>query len=85
MTMRSLALLSYVGFGEYFFVAGVCRRCRGAYISYCHTDAPAYEKHKLRTLREAVISTAARLQVALNNGAKLTDLDEKPLGPVNTV
>jgi hypothetical protein len=52
-------VLSYVGFGEYFYVAGVCRRWRGRYISYCHAKAPAGEKHKLRTLREAVVSTAA--------------------------
>jgi hypothetical protein len=74
-------VLGYVGFGEYFYVAGVCRRWRGRYIyiyiSFCHAEAPAAEKHKLRTLREAVVSTAARLQLALNNGAKLTELDKE--------
>jgi hypothetical protein len=69
------AVLSYVGFGEYFYVSGVCRKWRGRYISFCHAHAPAAEKHKLRTLREAVIVTAARLQLALNNGARLTVLD----------
>jgi hypothetical protein len=68
-------VLDYVGYGEYFYVAGVCRRWRGRYISYCHANARANEKHKLRTLRSAVVSTAARLQLALNNGAKLTELD----------
>jgi hypothetical protein len=71
-------VLSYVGYGDYFYVAGVCRKWRGCYISFCHSNAPvADNKHvyKLRTLRRAIITTAARLQLALNNGAKLTVLD----------
>jgi hypothetical protein len=72
-------VLGYVGFGEYFYVAGVCRRWRGRYISFCHAEAPAAEKHKLRTLREAVVSTAARLQLALINGLKMTVLDIRGL------
>jgi hypothetical protein len=69
------SVLSYVGFGEYFFVAGVCRRWRGAYISFCYANTKAAETRKLRTLRRAVITTAARLQLALHNGATLAVLD----------
>eukprot|EP00953_Heterococcus_sp_UTEX-ZZ885_P018731 10466-Heterococcus_DN1.PRE.2 len=71
-------VLGYVGYGEYFYVAGVCRRWRGCYISYCHAKAPAFEEHKLRTLRRALVSTAGRLQLALNNGVKLTVLETPP-------
>jgi hypothetical protein len=77
------AVLSYVGFGEYFYVAGVCRRWRGRYISFCHANARAAEKHKLRTFRSAVITTAARFQLALINGAKLTVLDAEELRSFN--
>jgi hypothetical protein len=34
-------------------------------------------KYKLRTLRKAMVSTAARLQLAVNTGAKLTELDNE--------
>jgi hypothetical protein len=68
-------VLSYVGYGDYCYVAGVCRKWRGCYISFCHSNAPVADKYKLRTLRRAVITTAARLQLALDNGAKLTVLD----------
>jgi hypothetical protein len=69
------SVLSYVGLGEYFYVAGVCRRWRGCYISFCHANARANDTYKLRSLREAVVSTAARLQRALHNGATLAVLD----------
>jgi hypothetical protein len=71
------SVLSYVGFGEYFYVAGLCRKWRGCHISFCHADAPSAAKHKLRTLRRAIVITAARLQLALNNGAKLTVIDKE--------
>eukprot|EP00953_Heterococcus_sp_UTEX-ZZ885_P018733 10466-Heterococcus_DN1.PRE.4 len=71
-------VLSFVGYGEYFYVAGVCRQWRGRYISFCHAQAPANEKHKLRTLRRAVILTAARLQLALHCGATMTVLEKAP-------
>jgi hypothetical protein len=69
------AVLSYVGYGEYFYVAKVCRKWRGAYISLCHRLAKAAEKHKLRTRASAVVVTAARLQLAFDNGAEVAELD----------
>jgi hypothetical protein len=72
------SVLAYVGYGEYFYVAGVCRRWRGRYISFCHAKAPAGEKHKLRTLREAVVSTAARLQLAWHSDVTVTVLEGAP-------
>jgi hypothetical protein len=70
------SVFSYVGFGEYFYVAAVCRKWRGAYISLCHKWAKATEKHKhkLRTKCSAIIVTAARLQLAINNGAEVAQL-----------
>eukprot|EP00953_Heterococcus_sp_UTEX-ZZ885_P018734 10466-Heterococcus_DN1.PRE.5 len=73
------AVLSYVGYGEYFYVAKVCRRWRGAYISLCHRSAKAAEKHKLRTEASAVVVTAARLQLAFDNGAEVAELDSTTL------
>jgi hypothetical protein len=67
-------VFSYVGYGEYFYIAAVCRKWRGAYISLCHKLAKANETHKLRTKCRAIVVTAARLQLALNNGAELAQL-----------
>jgi hypothetical protein len=68
------AVFSYVGYGEYFYVAAVCRKWRGAYISHCHKFAKANKTHKLRTKCRAIVVTAARLQLALNNGADVAQL-----------
>eukprot|EP00953_Heterococcus_sp_UTEX-ZZ885_P009858 5772-Heterococcus_DN1.PRE.1 len=32
------SILGYVGFGEYLFVGGVCRKWRGIYYSLCHKE-----------------------------------------------
>jgi hypothetical protein len=68
------SVFSYVGYGEYFYVAAVCRKWRGAYISLCHRLAKATEKHKLRTKCRAIVVTAARLQLAITNGAEVAQL-----------
>jgi hypothetical protein len=69
------SVLSYVGFGEYFYVAAVCRKWRGAYISFCHANARAAEKHKLRTKCSAIVVNTARLQLAFHNGAQMAQLE----------
>jgi hypothetical protein len=62
------SVFSYVGVGDYFFAAGVCRRWRGSYIKLCYNEAAADQADKLRTTYSSAFMTAARLQLAFRNG-----------------
>jgi hypothetical protein len=67
------AVFTYVGVGEYFFAAGVCRRWRGRYIKLCYNKAAlAVKVDKLRTSFKSAIVTAARLHLALTGSNSLT-------------
>jgi hypothetical protein len=63
-------VFSFVGSEEYYYVASVCRNWRGRYLTLCHNthlrwpDIP----YQFRTCCKATVATAARLQLALDNG-----------------
>jgi hypothetical protein len=73
-------ICSFVGIGDYYYVAGVCRNWRGRYMAFCHSDAAKdmrYKKtHKLYTSGTSAAMTAARLQLALDNGLSMDKLNE---------
>jgi hypothetical protein len=70
-------VLSFVGIGEYYYVAGVCRNWRGRFISVCsQTGIPS--KKKLNTYRISIMATAARLQLALDNGLTIAQCEARP-------
>jgi hypothetical protein len=69
-------VFSFVGLGEYICAAGVSRRWRGRYIKLCYTEADADDDEKLCTYYGSAFSTAARLQLALDNKLTIADLEQ---------
>eukprot|EP00953_Heterococcus_sp_UTEX-ZZ885_P029644 15720-Heterococcus_DN1.PRE.3 len=73
-------VFSYVGVGDYFFVAGVCRKWRDRYLQYCCRRAAAStwlsEACKTNTTYKSAFMTAARLQLAFQCGLDLEGLHE---------
>jgi hypothetical protein len=69
------AVFSYVGVGDYFFAAGVCRRWRGRYIKLCYNKA-VDKVDKLCTTYSSAFMTAARLQLALISGLEVEQLHD---------
>jgi hypothetical protein len=69
-------VFSYVGMGDYFFAAGVCRRWRGRYIKLCYKKAAADKVDKLCTTFRSALMTAARLQLAFNSGLEVEQLHD---------
>jgi hypothetical protein len=63
-----------VGNADYYYVAGVSRRWRGRYIKLCYNGADPDEDEKLWTSYNRAIVTAARLQLALDNGLTVAEL-----------
>jgi hypothetical protein len=74
-------VLSFVGVGDYYYVAGVCRNWRGKYMQLCKQET---QEFRFNTSRESIVTTAAKLQLALDNGLLLDRLahDESKLGAV---
>jgi hypothetical protein len=73
------SVFSFVGIGEYYYVAGVCRNWRGRYVTLCSNHATEDEGrvvHKLYTPRASAVMTAARLQLALVNGLTIDALNQ---------
>jgi hypothetical protein len=68
------AVFSYVGVGDYFFAACVCRRWRGRYIKLCYNTAAADKVDKLRTTFKSAFMTATRLLLAFKNGLEIEKL-----------
>ena len=66
------AVFSYVGVGDYFFAACVCRRWRGRYIKLCYNKAV----DKVDKLYSSAFMTAARLQLALISGLEVEQLHD---------
>jgi hypothetical protein len=60
-------VFSFVGIGEYYYVAGVCRNWRGRYMTLC-SQIEGNKSSRLNTCRASIVMTAARLQLALDNG-----------------
>jgi hypothetical protein len=64
-------VFSFVGCGDYFYVAGVSQDWRSKYTEFCLAAAGATDNtHKLYTSHRSALMTAAGLQLALDN--KLT-------------
>eukprot|EP00953_Heterococcus_sp_UTEX-ZZ885_P003795 2561-Heterococcus_DN1.PRE.2 len=62
-----------VGVGDYYYVAGVCRNWRGRYLTLC--EQTTQKKHlKFNTSRKNIVMTAARLQLALDDGGTIEQL-----------
>eukprot|EP00953_Heterococcus_sp_UTEX-ZZ885_P029642 15720-Heterococcus_DN1.PRE.1 len=72
-------VFSYVGVGDYYFVAGVSRRWRGRYIKLCYNKAAGDQTDKLRTTYSSAFVTAARLQLAFRNGVEVEKLHDYDL------
>jgi hypothetical protein len=70
-------VFSFVGIGDYYYVAGVCRNWRGRYMTLCHNKAVTTAKtdtHKFHTLHSNTVMTESRLQLALDNGLTIERL-----------
>jgi hypothetical protein len=67
-------VFSFVGIGEYYFVADVCRNWRGRYLQLCSQNE-SNKTNKFVTSRGSIMTTAARLQLALDNGLTIDKLD----------
>jgi hypothetical protein len=68
-------VFSFVGIGDYYYVAGVCRSWRGRYITLCKQAAKKRQR-KLHTLHMNTVVTASRLQVALDSGLTIQKLQQ---------
>jgi septum formation topological specificity factor MinE len=69
-------VFSYVGLGDFLYTGAVCRRWRGRYIKLCYENAAEGQTEKLRTSYRSPLITAARLQLALDSGLKMTELQQ---------
>jgi hypothetical protein len=69
-------IFDYVGFGEYYYAAGVSRRWRGRYIKLCYNAVADKEAHKLCTSYGSALVTANRLQLALRAGLNMAQLQD---------
>jgi hypothetical protein len=69
-------VFSFVGPGDYFYAAGVCRRWRGRYIKLCYNKAAADQADKLRTTYRCAFMTAARLHLAFKSGLDVEELHD---------
>jgi hypothetical protein len=73
-------VFSFVGVEDYYYVAGVCRNWRGRYIAFC--DQATSKKYlsdtsvNFNTSRKNIVMTAARLQLALDNGLTIYRLSK---------
>eukprot|EP00953_Heterococcus_sp_UTEX-ZZ885_P011438 6618-Heterococcus_DN1.PRE.4 len=72
-------VFSYVGVGDYYFVAGVSRKWRGRYLKLCCNKAAGDQTDKLRTTYSSAFVTAARLQLAFRNGVEVEKLHDYDL------
>jgi hypothetical protein len=69
-------VFSFVGIGEYYYVASVCRSWRGRYTTLCKQAAKRRQR-KLHTLHmNTVVTASSRLQVALDNGLTVQQLQQ---------
>jgi hypothetical protein len=66
-------VFSYVGVGDYFYIAGVCRKWRGLYIGISYKAFPT-DKVKLKTTYNSAIISTNRLRLALRCGLTVTAL-----------
>jgi hypothetical protein len=71
-------VFSFVGIGEYYYAAGVCRNWRGRYIQLCAQTA-ANKNKKFNTSLGSVVATKVRLQLALDNGLTIEQLEDNEM------
>jgi hypothetical protein len=69
-------VFSFVGIGEYYYVAGVCRNWRGRYIALC-SQKERTNTNRFKTHRESIVATAARWQLALDNGLTIAKCEAR--------
>jgi hypothetical protein len=70
-------VFSYVGIGDYFYTAAVCRNWRGRYITLCNKST-RQQPHKLCTAFKSAVMTRARLELALEDKLTVVDLQKDP-------
>jgi hypothetical protein len=88
-------ILRFVGVSDYYYVAGVCRNWRGRYMTLCHNTPVTWARTNRRpyTSSASIVATAARLQLALDNGLTIDKVDaswavyivSKSLEPVKVI
>jgi hypothetical protein len=69
-------VFSFVGTGDYYYVAAVCRNWRGRYMQLCAQTASSM-KQRFSTSLKSVLVSADRLQLALDNGLSVETLQKK--------
>jgi hypothetical protein len=69
-------IFQFVGVGDYYYVAGVCRNWRGRYMTLCRNTLHWRTKiaRPRYTSCMSIVATAARLQIALDNGLTIEKL-----------
>jgi hypothetical protein len=69
-------VFSFVGIGDYYYVACVCRNWRGRYLTLCHNTLNRWTKKACPpyTSCSSIVMTVARLQLALDNGLTVAQL-----------
>jgi hypothetical protein len=65
-------ILSYVGGGDHFYVAGVNRRWRGKYLQYCVQSSTSEHDKKLVTRHRSGLMSESRLLAALGSGLSVS-------------
>jgi hypothetical protein len=68
-------VFDFVGIGEYYYVAGVCRNWRGRYMTLCHKATTTPTPDCLSTTISRALITKARLQLAFDIGLTIDKLD----------
>jgi hypothetical protein len=69
------AIFIFVGIGEYYYVAAVCRNWRGRYLQLC-SQLETGTILRFKTCAASIATTAARLQLALDNGLSIELLEK---------
>jgi hypothetical protein len=68
-------VFSFVGAGDYYFVAGVCRNWRGRFMTLC-TRATQEKRHRFDTFFGNAFMSASRLQLVLDDGVTIAQLEQ---------
>jgi hypothetical protein len=70
---------TFVGIGDYYYVASVCRNWRGRYMKLCGSTAAGADStgvaRELYTLHTNTVISESRLQLALDNGLAVQQLN----------
>jgi hypothetical protein len=69
-------IFSFVGRKEWLYAGGVCRQWRGRYLSMCYKGRADEDEHAFQTSHRSSFATAARFEMALENGLEMPDEGE---------